>query len=265
VSIVGARRASAYGRDVASAFAGELAGGGLVVVSGFARGIDACAHRAAVTAPSGRTVAVLGCGLDVDYPRGRKVDRRRIADRGALVTEFPFAASPRSFNFPVRNRIIAALGVGTLVVEATVRSGSLITARHALELGRLIWAIPGRIFDPRALGPNALVRDGAFLVQHPRDLLATLPQAVLERLGNQESAGEETACGSGSPPSGRSLPEPAVSVLAAIAAGERVSAEALQERTGTPIPELLAALLELEMGGWVRRHPGPSYARVELW
>jgi predicted Rossmann fold nucleotide-binding protein DprA/Smf involved in DNA uptake len=109
------------------------------------------------------------------------------------------------------------------------------------------------------------VRVGAFLVQHPRDLLATLPLAGLERMGNQPSAGEETARGSGSPPSGRSLPEPAVSVLAAIAAGERVSAEALQERTGTPIPELLAALLELEMGGWVRRHPGPSYARVELW
>lgn len=255
VSIVGARRASAYGRDVAGAFAGELAERGLAIVSGFARGIDACAHRAALDAPRGVTVAVLGCGLDIDYPRGRRLERRRIAERGALVSEFPFGASPQAFNFPVRNRIIAALGAGTLVVEATVRSGSLITARLALELGRLIWAVPGRIFDPRALGPNALIRDGAFLVQHPRDILITLSHEVVDRLGVVDA----------DPSPGPRLPEPAGGVLAAIAAGERVTVETLHQRLAAPVPALLAALLELEMGGWVRRHPGPSYARVELW
>jgi DNA processing protein len=255
VAIVGARRASAYGRDVATAFAGELAERGLTVISGFARGIDAAAHRAALVAPGGTTVAVLGCGLDVDYPRGRRAERRQIAERGALVTEFPFAAAPQAYNFPVRNRIIAALGTGTLVVEATARSGSLITARLALELGRLIWAVPGRIFDPRALGPNALIRDGAFLVQHPRDVVLTLPQEIVDRL--------DVEGGNAAP--APHLPQPARTVLEAIAPGERVTVETLHDRTATALPELLAALLELEMGGWVRRHPGPAYGRAELW
>jgi DNA processing protein len=171
VAIVGSRKADPYGREVAETFARSLAAGGVAVVSGFARGVDSAAHRGALSAPEGRTVAVLGCGLGVDYPSGHDSLGKEISERGALVSEFPCGAGPRSWHFPVRNRVIAALSAGTLVVQAAPRSGSLVTARHALDLGRHIWAIPGRIFDERSLGPNALIRDGATLVQHPREIL----------------------------------------------------------------------------------------------
>src|SRR5947199_3709487 len=174
VAIVGSRRADAYGREAAELFARSLAAAGVTIVSGFARGIDAAAHRGALGAPGGRTVAVLGCGLAVDYPRGHARLGDEIAAQGALVTEFPCGTTPRAWHFPVRNRIIAALSAGTLVVEATARSGSLVTARHALDLGREVWAVPGRLIDPRAAGPNALIRDGAALVQEPRDILESL-------------------------------------------------------------------------------------------
>ncbi len=257
LSIVGARKASAYGRDVARAFAGELAARGFVVVSGFARGIDATAHRAAAAAEGGATIAVLGCGLDVDYPRGRRALRHEICRAGALLSEFPCGAEPLPFNFPIRNRLIAALGHGTLIIEATAKSGSLITARLALELGRDIYAAPGRVFDPKAVGPNALIRDGAFLVQHPDDITISLPQAVVDRL-------PEPA------PTPSQAPEPKLPpnqsrVLAALGPGERASEEELARRVGLPTTELLSALLELELAGWVRREPGPAYARCELW
>src|SRR6185295_1330838 len=118
------------------------------------------AHRGALAVPGGRTIAVLGCGLGVDYPRGHATLAGEIAAAGAILTEFPCGAQPLGWHFPVRNRIIAALALGTLVVEAAVRSGSLVTARHALDLGREVWAIPGRLGDPRAAGPNGLIRDG---------------------------------------------------------------------------------------------------------
>src|SRR6185295_9039343 len=134
---------------------GEMpAGAGVTIVSGFARGIDAAAHRGALAVPGGRTVAVLGCGLGVDYPRGHLRLAGEIAAAGALVTEFPCSAIPRAWHFPLRNRSIAALTAGTLVVQAALRSGSLITAHHALDLGRDVWAVPGRIFDESSLGAN---------------------------------------------------------------------------------------------------------------
>ncbi|HBL27065.1 MAG TPA: DNA-protecting protein DprA, partial [Acidobacteria bacterium] len=173
VSIVGSRKADAYGIEVAELFARALAAAGVTVVSGFARGIDAAAHRGALAAPAGKTVAVLGCGLGVDYPAGHDRLGREIAGRGALLSEFPCHLAPRAWHFPMRNRVIAALAAGTLVVQAAPRSGSLSTARWALDLGKEVWAIPGRIFDERALGPNALIRDGAPLIQHPRDILET--------------------------------------------------------------------------------------------
>ncbi|HYG64901.1 MAG TPA: DNA-processing protein DprA, partial [Thermoanaerobaculia bacterium] len=171
VAVVGSRRADPYGREVAGLFAQALAAAGVPVVSGFALGVDEAAHRGALAAERGETVAVLGCGLGVDYPRGQGALAREIAGRGAVVSEFPCGQEPRAWHFPVRNRVIAALTAGTLVVQAAPRSGSLITARHALDLGREVWAVPGRIFDEKSIGPNALIRDGAQLVQHPRDIL----------------------------------------------------------------------------------------------
>ncbi len=251
VAVVGSRRADCYALEVAESFGRELAARGLTVVSGFARGVDAAAHRGALAADGGRTVAVLGCGLGIDYPRRSRRLADRVAAAGAVVTELPVGILPHARHFPVRNRIIAALGAGTLVVRATERSGSLITARLALELGRLIWAIPGRIFDDRAVGANALIRDGAFLVQHPREIVETLPLALRERLPAE-------------PP--REALEPPLAaderrVYAALAPAEAATPEAIAERAGLAIDRVLAALLELELGGRARRYPGPAYCR----
>jgi DNA processing protein len=257
LSIVGARHATPYGLEVAGAFASHLAERGLVIASGFARGVDAAAHRAAAAAEGGATVAVLGCGVDVDYPRGRRKLRHQLVEGGALVSEFPLGTRPLPQYFPIRNRLIAALGHGTLVVEATAKSGSLITARLALELGRDIYAVPGRIFDPKALGPNTLIRDGAFLVQHPDDILITLPQPVHDALPQPVAADSK--------PLPARLPREQQVVLAALDDGGQVGVEELGRRARLPVTELLSALLELEIGGWVRRRPGPSYVRAELW
>jgi DNA processing protein len=251
VAVVGSRRADTYGREAADLFSRALAAAGITVVSGFAQGIDAAAHRSALAAPGGRTVAVLGCGLGVDYPRGHGRLADEIAASGAVVTEFPCGLIPRAWHFPLRNRSLAALAAGTLVVQAALRSGSLITARHAVDLGRDVWAVPGRIFDEGSLGANALIREGAQLVQHPADLLEILlPTAAAAQLAL--------------PPSGPE-PEPppgfAGQVLSAIPTGSTRLAEEIAIRLESPIDRVLAALLELELGGWVKRMPGPVYGR----
>ncbi len=269
VAIVGSRRTDAYGQEVAELFARSLAAAGVTIVSGFARGIDAAAHRGALAAEGGRTVAVLGCGLGVDYPAGHERLGREVAARGALVSEFPCGLSPRSWHFPVRNRVIAALAAGTLVVQAAPRSGSLLTARWALDLGREVWAIPGRIFDERSLGPNALIRDGAPLVQHPREILETLLPSIvggagafLDRPAPQSSCvpsgGESREEGEWEPlPSG--FPG---AVLAALPPGTLRLPEEIAAGLEAPVDQVLGALLELELGGRIRRHPGSAYGRT---
>jgi DNA processing protein len=251
VAVVGSRRADAYGRDAADLFSRALAAAGVTVVSGFAQGIDAAAHRSALAAPGGRTVAVLGCGLGVDYPRGHGRLADEIAASGAVMTEFPCGLIPRAWHFPLRNRSLAALAAGTLVVQAALRSGSLITARHALDLGRDVWAVPGRIFDEGSLGANALIREGAQLVQHPADLLELLlPTATVAQLALPPSGPEPE------PPPGL-----AGQVLAQIPPGSTRLAEEIAIRLESPIDRVLAALLELELAGWVKRLPGPVYGR----
>jgi DNA processing protein len=251
LAIVGSRRADAYGREVAELLARELAAAGVAIVSGFARGVDAAAHRGALAAAGGRTVAVLGCGLGVDYPRGHRRLGEEVAARGALVSEFPCGLAARGWHFPVRNRVIAALAQGTLVVQATARSGSLVTARHALELGREVFAVPGRIFDEAAMGPNLLLRDGAALVQHPRDVLEVIHPEALRRSG---AAASEPTRGVPSGPLGE--------LLAKLPPAEELSAEQVAARGGLAVERALAALLELELGGWVRRLAGAAYVRV---
>jgi DNA processing protein len=250
VAIVGSRRPTEYGRECARWFARELARQGVVVVSGFARGIDGAAHRGALDA-GGRTVAVLGCGLDIPYPKRNHAELAApIAACGALVSELPIGTPPRQESFPLRNRLIAALSRVTLVVEAAVRSGSLITARHALELGREVAALPGRICDETAQGCNALIADGAIPALHPRDLLAALGEGAL----------------------GEGVPAPAVDVpppLPGLAArlwerlppGATRGGDELAAAVEASADATLAALLELELGGWVARLPGPTYAR----
>lgn len=250
VAIVGAREADAYGIEVAVLFGRELAARGLTIVSGLARGVDTAAHRGALEAEGGTTVAVLGAGLDVDYPRGHGRLRRRIARRGALVSEYPPGTPPRAWQFPVRNRIIAALVSGVLVVQAAARSGSLVTARLALDLGRDVWAVPAPIFHRRAVGPNTLIRDGALAVQSPRDVVEALPDAVRRSL---LPAG--TTARAAVPPG-----DPA-HLLSLLEVGTSYDAESLAGVSGWPLDRVLAALLELEIADHLQRLPGPVWRR----
>ena len=232
VAIVGSRNADPYGLEAAGLFARALAAAGVVVVSGFARGVDAAAHEGAL-AGGGYTVAVLGCGVDIVYPVEHRALAAEVAGRGALVSELPCGTLPRPFNFPVRNRIIAALALGTLVIQATPRSGSLITARHALELGREVFALPGRIFDERSLGPNALLRDGAVLVQHPKDVLEAFDRIT-------PSHPRPLSPSDPGPPGGRGAPPPASGDSPSGSAGD---GEGASDGAGAPLPGLKGRLL----------------------
>ena len=246
VAVVGSRRPTDYGRETAWWFARELARHGATVVSGFARGVDGAAHRGAL-AGGGRTVAVLGCGLDVRYPlSNHRQLSGPIAANGALLSELPLGTPPLKHHFPIRNRVIAALSRSVLVVEAACRSGSLITAHLALELGREVLAVPGRLCDETAQGCNALIVDGARPALRPQDLLAEL--------------------GLGEPAAERREPQPPLPGLAARLWKELPptavrGAEALARACDAAVDETLAALLELELGGWVARLPGPAYCR----
>jgi DNA processing protein len=173
VAMVGTRKATAYGKEVARQVAGELARNHVTVVSGMARGIDGIAHRAALEAGS-RTIAVLGCGVDRVYPPEHRELAQQIAENGALISDYPMGTAPEGKNFPPRNRIISGLSRGTIVVEAGLRSGALITADFAADQGREVFAVPGNIFSPASKGCNRLLRDGAHVVTEARDILETL-------------------------------------------------------------------------------------------
>ena len=250
IAIVGSRKATRPNLEIAKMFGRELALRGLSIVSGFAIGIDQAAHRGALAAPIGTTVAVLGCGLDVDYPRRTRVLADEIEAQGAVVTEFPLGTHPVNLNFPIRNRLIAALSLGTLVVQATARSGSLITARLAVDLGRDVYGIPGSILDQGSVGPNTLIRDGALLVQHPRDIVDSLPLEIQARLetGLHEMIEEVPA-------------DPSSQLLGLIPSGRLVSIEELAAKTGWTSDRILCELLELEISAQVKRYPGPSYCK----
>ncbi len=171
LAVVGTRHPSFYGISQTKKFSRELAQAGLTIVSGFAKGIDQIAHQGALEISYGRTVAVLGCGLDVDYPKGSSALFEKITERGAVVSEYPLGTPPRAENFPRRNRIISGLSLGVLVVEAHSRSGSLITAHEAAEQGREVFAIPGPVDQLTSRGTHKLIKEGAALVETPADVL----------------------------------------------------------------------------------------------
>ena len=228
VAVVGARSCTAYGAHVARSLARAAAGAGAVVVSGLARGIDAEAHRGALEA-GGATVAVLGCGIDRDYPRAHAELARRIAEAGLIVSEYPPGTEPAPWRFPARNRIIAGVALATVVVEARARSGALITADFALELGRDVFAVPGEITSALSSGTNDLLRQGATPVLSPDD--------VLERLGLERARQPPAAV---SPAAGEIL-----ALLAAGAQGMDELARASRRASG----DVAAALVELELHG----------------
>lgn len=245
VAIVGARAASAYGLSVAERLASDLAATGLVIVSGMARGVDSAAHRGALAA-SGRTVAVLGSGVDVIYPPEHATLSREIAGTGAVISELVPGTPPLAPFFPLRNRIISGLSRAVVVIEASEKSGSLITARMALEQGREVLAVPGNVLSGRNRGAHALLRDGAKIVESADDILEELGMPILGPQG---------------PPldSAQGRPDP---VLACLTPGEPSDLDAIAERTGLTPTRLLPRLLELELQGSIVRIGGGRFVRA---
>ena len=238
VAIVGSRAATRYGRDVAARLARDLAAAGVTIVSGFARGVDHAAHEAALSEPGG-TIAVLGCGLDVDYPREHSLLKDEMRIRGLLLSEYPPGSDPRAEHFPVRNRIIAGLSAGVVVVEASRRSGSLITARLANESGRDVFAVPGSVFSQTSIGAHELLRDGAILCRGAEDVLSELFPAIG---GAQAAVAAEPIAAAG-------LSSEARRIWETLRKGEDASAEELAQTTDLPAATVLAALFELEEAG----------------
>jgi len=248
VAVVGARRASAYGRRIAEELAGGLAQAGVTVVSGLAAGIDAAAHRAALAA-GGRTVAVLGTGIDRTYPSWHAELAAVIARQGALVSEFPCGAPPLAYHFPRRNRLISGLTRGTIVVEAAEQSGSLITARHALEQGRDVFAVPGPLGTAAHHGPHRLIQQGAKLVTCVEDVLAELGPTLTARLTARRVAEAEAA-----------LSAAERHVLAALGAEDRHVDDVIRQARLAAAPAL-ELLLALELRGLVCQLPGKRFRR----
>ncbi len=249
IAIVGSRQATAQGRDNARAFAQALGEQGYLVVSGLAQGIDAAAHEGALAGRAG-TIAVVGTGLDRSYPPRHADLAARIAAHGAVVSEYAPGTPPLPEHFPQRNRIIAGLTLGTLVVEAALRSGSLITARLASEAGREVFAIPGSIHAPQAKGCHALLKQGAKLVESAEDILEELLGPAEPRQTRLPLAADD---GGAAMPSA----DPLLDALGP----DPVTLDALQARTGWPTPALLARLLDFELAGQVARLPGGLYQR----
>ena len=253
IALVGARRASRAGLDAARILAAGLAEAGVTVVSGFARGVDAAAHRAALDA-GGQTVAVFGSGVDVCYPPEQKGLLETILRAGLALSEFPMGTQPEPWNFPVRNRIIAGLARIVCVVEAAEKSGSLITARCATGYGRDVAAVPGSILSPGADGSNALLKDGAILVRNADDLLRELPEGERRRLRGTIAGKETTAIP-------EDLPPDAAGLLVHLDSDEARDADALLLATGLSAARLSAALVHLELEGLVTVLPGALFAR----
>ncbi|NIC43001.1 DNA-processing protein DprA [Aquabacterium sp. A08] len=246
LAIVGSRNPTPQGAENAARFAQTLATQGLCVVSGLALGVDGAAHQGALDG-GGPTLAVVGTGLDRVYPKRHLALAHRIADQGALLSEYPLGTPPLSPNFPKRNRLIAGLSQGTLVVEAALQSGSLITAQLATEMGREVFAIPGSIHAPQSRGCHALIRQGAKLVESAQDILEDLHLAPAARAATPAA-----------PPDSPSDP-----LLEALGF-DPVGLDALQARTGLDTPTLQAELLGWELEGRVHRLPGGLFQRVGL-
>ena len=264
IAIVGSRRATPAGARIARRLAGELAACGVVVTSGLAQGVDAEAHRGALDA-GGSTVAVLGSALDRVYPAGHRSLADRIADQGALVSEFPFGTPPAPWNFPWRNRIISGLSLGVLVVEAAERSGSLVTARLAADQGREVFAVPGSILNPLTAGCHRLLRDGAKLVERVEDVLEELSPADLAALASDARGRRSDGGGEPGPgPGGEGTPAPGTGEAAVLDQldYEPASVETLTRRTGLTPEQVYPILLGLEIGGSVRMDPAGRYMRV---
>jgi DNA processing protein len=230
--------------NVAQHLARGIAPSGLAIVSGLARGVDAAAHHAALDT-NAKTIAVLGTGIDVVYPRSNARLFRAIAERGLIVTEFPPGTPPKPEHFPVRNRIISGLTQGTIIVEATRRSGSLITARMAAEQGREVFAVPGSIFSAGSEGTHRLIQYGAKLVHDVDDVFDELPEHLRPKKAEAPSEPDS----------------PLREVLAILSREEGLHVDTLAGRLGRSASAVAESLLQLELDGWIRALPGARYVR----
>jgi DNA processing protein len=256
IAVVGSRRTTLYGQDMARKLAFQLARVGVTVVSGLARGIDTAAHHGALQA-KGRTVAVIGCGIDIVYPAENKKLADEIVEKGgAVVTEFPFGVQPDRQNFPMRNRIISGWSLGVVVVEANLKSGALITANQAAEQGRQVFAVPGRADSILSKGANKLIKDGAKLTEDVEDILSEFEYLLPKTAWEPGDAGLE---GSGTKPA-LQLSETEEKVMAQVG-NEEVAIDEIIRASGLTTACVSATLLALEMKRLVRQLPGKQYVR----
>ena len=258
LALVGSRQASRYGVGVARGLSTDLARTGFTIVSGLARGIDTAAHEGALEA-GGRTLAVMGSGFAHPYPMENLPLMNRIAENGLVLSEFPLGRPPLPRNFPRRNRIISGLSLGIVVVEAARRSGSLITASHALEQGRSVFAVPGRLDSESSEGANALIQQGAKLVGSAKDIVEDLQYLLPERF--LKGASKKAVPGQTS-----SLPLPDLNqaqqrILAAVET-EPTGIDEIIASTKLPVPDVAGGLLVLEMQGLIQQYPGKNFARI---
>jgi DNA processing protein len=266
LGVVGTRRPTPYGTTAAARLAADLAGAGLTIASGMARGIDTSAHRSALEAGGG-TVAVFGCGVDQTYPAENRKLAEQIATQGLIVSEFPMAFPAYPQNFPIRNRIISGMSVGVLVVEGSEYSGSAITAKLAAEQNREVFAVPGNITSKMSWGPNLLIKQGAKLVHEWNDVVVELKPEDRRRLADQcrnrlnlkeNNSLETNPAAPASVVSGLSL-----AIMGRLKPDSASGLDALIEALeGTSPSEIIAALFELELAGLIRQLPGKSYIRV---
>lgn len=264
VAVVGTRRASRHGLEMARTLARDLAALGVVIVSGLARGIDGAAHRGALDA-GGRTVAVLGCGLDVSYPPEHHPLMEQIAVEGGIVSEYLMGTSPAPHHFPARNRIIAGLAAGVVLIESGGGGGALHTVNYALDYGREVMAVPGDVYRWHSQGPNQLIREGAVLVRNAADVLEALGWTSLPKHG--DTAGSDAASSGDEPPgpaaalpSGRTVADTGGRLVSHLQSSGPLSIDELADVLALPVDEVAASLTWMELLGRVRREAGGRYA-----
>ncbi len=276
VALVGSRTATDYGKRTSSMLARQLVKAGYVVVSGLAKGIDGQAHAGALSV-GGKTIAVLGCGLDVVYPSQHSRLHKQIKEQGLLVSEYPLGTRPEGFRFPARNRIVSGLSLGVVIVEAAIRSGALITSRLALEQNREVFAVPGGIDSPKSEGPHNLLRQGAALVRSVDDILVELPPlsaniaagiprenkliSIPNPVEKKPPEGSQETTQKALDKFVEELPEPEKKLFSSIEY-KPVDIEQLTEKSGLPLSTLHGVLLNLELKGLIRQLPGQQYERV---
>ena len=260
ISMVGTRRPTPYGNQIAERLGHDLAARGLTIVSGMARGIDSLAHSGAVRSPHGATVGVLGSGVDVVYPKENKKLFAEVEKRGALISEFPLGAHPAPENFPVRNRVVAGMSLGIIVVQGAQYSGSLITARLGMEFGREVYGVPGNVTVDVSFAPNQMIKQGAKLVTSWEDVVEELPTEIRAELFPVETTTSAERA---------SLFEQALSpaekkIFGLLSTDESIPIDELVEKTELNSSEVLAALCEMEMKGTVRQLPGKQFLKILL-